>query len=270
MSTNEPPGLAEIQRALGSYLYTARPSDQQETALLRVLDSTQGLAARSGLAVYRRNLVFGLRRALAARYPLTEQLLGAENFSFFAREHIYAYPALHHDLDRYGERFPELLAGRNELADQAWLADVAHLEWAWGEVGRAQPSVAVRGDRLLQLTDRDSPTVVLRPVPSLLRLRLQHDVFALWRALVDGEELDDEVVVRATTNHVVLWHSDRACCAERVSNQIGILLEAIARGANLGQIEQRLSVGDSNSPTQQMQQMLAFVVEMGWISATER
>ena len=78
-------------------------------------------------AVYRNNVQHGLTRALAARFPVVEQLVGAEFFAAMARVFIAGAPPSHPVLLHWGEAFPAFLESFPPVGHLPWLADVARL-----------------------------------------------------------------------------------------------------------------------------------------------
>lgn len=69
-----------------------------------------------GLEIYRSNHVGTLLSVLADHYPVTQSLLGADNFRFFAHRFTRAHPPSHDSLSNYGADFPAFLAEQPEIA----------------------------------------------------------------------------------------------------------------------------------------------------------
>jgi len=84
-------------------------------------------AERFGL--YRSNLAATWRKALAAAYPVIEQLVGEEFFAALAGEYGSAYPSDSGDLNRFGSHFEHFLRGFEHVQDLPYLPDMARLEW---------------------------------------------------------------------------------------------------------------------------------------------
>ncbi|MBP0481703.1 DNA-binding domain-containing protein [Sagittula salina] len=115
------------------------------------LTDAQGRAAPRRLAVYRNNVVHGLKQALSAGFPACHALLGAENFdrlaSVYAREHPPSDPRM----PLYGARFSAFLVTRPDLAHMPWLPDVARLEYSLRLSYRAADSVPIQASCLQSL-----------------------------------------------------------------------------------------------------------------------
>jgi uncharacterized protein (UPF0276 family) len=127
-------GLADLQQAFGAAL--ADPG--QLPALAPLL---KGDAARLG--IYRGNLAFAWRRALASSYPVLRRLMGEQDFDGLARAYGRAHPAQDPDLNRFGAGLPEFLEGAIGSGGDLWLPDLARLEWLAHESWYAPDAPAV-------------------------------------------------------------------------------------------------------------------------------
>ena len=117
--------LTTAQAALAHLLRDASASLDAEPVLL---GSATALAPR--LALYRGNVFANARKALAAAFPVTEQLVGAEFFDGLAREYARRSPSRDGDLTRYGDAFAAFLGEFEHVRDLPYLPHVAGLEWA--------------------------------------------------------------------------------------------------------------------------------------------
>ena len=120
------------------------------TALLDPLrPAPPGLAQRAGaspaarFAVYRNNVVVSLVDALAARFPVTLQLVGDDFFRAMGREFVRAQPPRDPVLWRYGSELPAFIGTFAPAAALPYLADVARVEIAWSEAWAAADAAAL-------------------------------------------------------------------------------------------------------------------------------
>ena len=125
------PRLRELQLGLVSALL-----DGDEGDFARHIRAA-GLPGARRLQVYRNNTVLGLTDALAAVYPVTRRLVGAEFFQYAAAQYITRHPSRSGDLHEFGEHFPLFLQSFAPAAELAYLPDVARLEWAYHQVFHA-------------------------------------------------------------------------------------------------------------------------------------
>jgi hypothetical protein len=86
---------------------------------------------KSGLAIYKHNYLMSLISVLRNKYSVTLQVLGEDNFKFFARFYIYSNPSTSPNIDDYGIDFDIFLSKRNELDEIGYLKYIARLDLYW-------------------------------------------------------------------------------------------------------------------------------------------
>ncbi|MGH7820420.1 MAG: HvfC/BufC family peptide modification chaperone [Candidatus Binatia bacterium] len=201
--------LERYQRELIEHIYTPRAA--APPLLLDEARRTWLQPPALGLTIYRRNLIFGLCRAMAATYPLCRDLLGEGNFNFLCKEYIHRFPSRVRDLGDYGERFAELLGERSEVREHPFLADVARLEWLCDRAVRL-PREAWLERRDLAAGDEETRSRVAR---SVLPLRASYTILDLWSDhRRGGVEAIRPEAVRPEPQHLVVWSeagSPRVC-----------------------------------------------------------
>lgn len=90
-----------------------------------------GQLAPKRFSVYRNNVIVSLTEALEQSFPATRHLLGDEYFKALARAFVTAHPPTSPVLLWYGADLSDFIAAFPPLASYPYVADVAHLEWAW-------------------------------------------------------------------------------------------------------------------------------------------
>src|SRR5918999_702162 len=88
------------------------------------LRSWTGSEPRKRYGVYRNNVATGLTRALAARFPVTEKIVGQEFFTAMARDFVLCNPPSSPVLLHYGEDFADFVSGFAPAASLPYLADI--------------------------------------------------------------------------------------------------------------------------------------------------
>lgn len=140
-----------------------------------------GLVAQPDLdrrfAVYRNNVAYSLSRALAARFPVIERLLGAEYLAALAPLYRAADPPRGPVLAEWGAGFAAFLDGFAPLAGWPWLGDVARIEWARGLAFHAPDAAPLDP---ATLAGADPQALRLRLHPSVTVLPLAHPAVAIW------------------------------------------------------------------------------------------
>jgi hypothetical protein len=138
-------------------------------------------ALREGVAAYRGNAAAVAERALAGTYPTVAELVGEESFAALARAFWSQHPPQRGDLCEWGAALPGFIDASPQLADEAYLADVARLEWRVHLATRANdaPSAAPALDALAT-TDPVRLRFALVPGSALLTSRWP--VASIWLA----------------------------------------------------------------------------------------
>jgi hypothetical protein len=130
-------------------------------------------------AVYRNNVHHSLSRALAARFPVVEMIVGAQFFSALARAFIAQHPPRDPVLQQWGGAFAEFLDGFAPVAQLPWLGDVARLEFARGRACHAADAQPVPPEALATETP-EHLRLGLHPSAELFVSR--HPAVSIWQA----------------------------------------------------------------------------------------
>jgi hypothetical protein len=82
------------------------------------------------LQLHRNHLVASVGTALAATFPTVAAVVGEEFFGLLARDFMAGTSLEDPVLSRYGERFHQFVAARQNMHGLPYLADVVRLDWA--------------------------------------------------------------------------------------------------------------------------------------------
>lgn len=146
------------------------------------ITSARGVADATRFAVYRNNVVVGLTGVLAARFPVVRRLVGEEFFAGMARLHAGLEQPASPMMFRYGERFPDFIAGFAPAQGLAYLADVARIEAAWTRAYHAADVLPLCLDRLAALEPQAIERLRLIPHPAAALIASPHPAGSIWAA----------------------------------------------------------------------------------------
>ena len=135
--------------------------------------------AESGLAVYRNNVMSGLIKVVAARFPAVRRLLGEDCFLELVRQFIAAEPPRSPLLLDYGDGFPEFL---RRLGDDACIADIADLEVARGKAYHAADAASLAPQAFAAIPAERLAGLRLTFHPSMSLLQSRFPIVSLWQA----------------------------------------------------------------------------------------
>jgi hypothetical protein len=149
-----------------------------------------GESAARRFAVYRNNVLVSLVDALAARFPVTEQIVGTDFFRAMAQAFAATEPPRSPLLMTYGGGFPDFIAAFPPAEDVPYLADVARLEAARTRAHHAADVAPLPDAALRALASRDGGDLLacrLTLHPSAEVLHSEFAVAAVWAAHQDME-----------------------------------------------------------------------------------
>ncbi len=182
------PSLRELQHG-----FVAAVLDQDDGA--PALAITPAEAAAERIAIYRRAAFANYRNALGATYPVVARLTGTPFFNAAVDAFVHDHPSTCGDLNVYGDAFAAFLSSYAPAATLPYLADVARLEWAIDEAGRAPDARrapasvlaafgAIAPDRL--------PALRVTLEPSCRLVASRYPILHLWQVNQTGYEGDDQ------------------------------------------------------------------------------
>ena len=223
------PSLHELQRAFSAALLEAdRPPSW--------LPGSRSPQGSDGLAIYRRAVFANYRRALGATYPVVRKLVGVAFFNAAVDAYVQVHPSTSGDLNVYGDAFGRFLAQYGPASGLPYLPDVACLEWAMDETGRAPDDgaspeatlaalAAVAPERLpaLRLLLAAATRLVASPYP-LLRI---------WQANQENAPADVRVCWTDGGDTLLVRRDDTGVSLERISAGEHAWLGELARGSAL-------------------------------------
>lgn len=144
-----------------------------------IIDDAPGAAARLG--IYVNHFRVTLIDALAATFPIVQQLVGDPFFQTAARRYLRAVPPGHPCLFEYGGGFPAFLERLPEAGSLAYLGDVARLEWAINEAWHAPDAPLVDAEAAAELIATGFADLSLRLHPSCRLIASPFAVDRIWQ-----------------------------------------------------------------------------------------
>lgn len=191
------------------------------------------------LDVHRNTVVHSLVAVLADTFPVVRELVGADFFAAAGACFVRAHPPTSPLMHRYGERFPDWLAGFGPAAALPYLGDVARLERARLEAFNAADAEPIDPRVLEALLGEPArlAACTLRLHPSLAVIRSDHPVVSLWRAHQHDDATRDAILadVELSTGEscCLVRHGDDALVLPLPRDEAD-LLASLARGDALG------------------------------------
>jgi len=146
------------------------------------LVSPRGTADQKRFAVYRNNVHVSLVGALAARFPVTSQLVGEEFFTGMARLYVGETKPEGPVLLHYGDSFPDFVARFPPASGLPYLPDLARLEAIWTESYNAADAGTLTSAQLSAIPAERLETLRLKLLPPTRLVRSRFPIGSLWSA----------------------------------------------------------------------------------------
>jgi hypothetical protein len=139
-------------------------------------------AADKRYNVYRNNVTVSLINALAAAFPATQRITGADFFRAMARFYVRATPPLSPLLFEYGLGFPDFIERYEYAQSVPWLADVARIERAWLDAYHAADAQPLMPRALASIPPERLVDTVLKPHPATRVVRSRFPAVTIFTA----------------------------------------------------------------------------------------
>lgn len=195
--------------------------------------SWSGVAPVERFGVYRDNVATGLARALAARFSVTEKIVGEEFFTAMARDYALAHPPASPVLLGYGRSFAEFVANFAPAASLPYLPDIARLEDAQAGAYHARDTIPIAADVLARIAPDRMSGLTFRFHPAASVVRSDYPIVTIWSMNVglspltpiESREAEDALVTRP----------ELTVLTRRIRSGSAKFLLALIGGATLGE-----------------------------------
>lgn len=178
--------LRDLQSHFCEFLQYGR-HEKSIVEALRLPGRSQGVQR---LDVYRNGYFIRLEKALARNFPVTDAVLGQEDFAQLAGLYVLEHPSRHPNLRNIGCHFPAWLRGCSRVA----AGDLAAVEWAALRVFDGPDTVPATVSCLDSVAPDDWATLSIMLAPTLTLLSLSSNADRVWIAKAQGIELSESPV----------------------------------------------------------------------------
>jgi hypothetical protein len=160
----------------------ARALLDPDVATPAVVAGPKSKAAVKRYNVYRNNVTVSLINALAAAFPATLRITGADFFRAMARFYVRATPPTSPLLFDYGRDFPDFIERYEYAQSVPWLADVARIERTWLDAYHAADVQPLMPHELADIPSDRLVNTVLKPHPATRVIRSRFSAVTIFTA----------------------------------------------------------------------------------------
>lgn len=216
---------AQLQRSFAEAILS------DDAAIPATVRQASGPAYASRFGVYRNNVITGLIKAVAARYPVVRKLLWDDAFNRATYLYVTSEPPRSPVMHEYADGFPRFLRniGRNVASD--YLADVAELEAARTRAYHAADATPLSRDAFAVIAPEDLSDLRMKLHPSVTLISSRFPVISIWEA---GRSDNDNVISRWTPECALVARPRLQVEVRPLSAAAHTFISALAGGCTVG------------------------------------
>ena len=185
--------------------------------------------------VYRNNFQTSLTDALAAIYPVVEQLVGSEFFGFMADRYIRTHPSRSGNLHNLGFALADFLSRFEPASKLPYLPDVARLEWAYHAAFHAAAPESFEPKALGKVPAESYPELRFDLGPACRLVCSKYPIFRIWQVNQEGYVGDKNINLDVGAEAVLLVRPKLEVELRRIDPAESALLKTLESGNNLGE-----------------------------------
>lgn len=228
---NKPLPLIELQRNFTNCLF----DKSLQANHLPLNDATKSTNDQR-LDIYRNNVFYSLKNALADLYPVFKRLTGEEFFNGAGLAYLNKYPPEQASMVNFGKTFPEFLEDFEYASNYIWLADVTKLELAWHQAYHETDTVSLDPADLAHTPPQELADMKIHLLPSLRLMNSKYPIYKIWLANQEGADNDETIDLDA---------GGELICIFRPQYEVIIKVLSVGAYAFLSNLQQGQTLGDA-------------------------
>lgn len=221
--------LEDIQQAYAKAIYA-----NDSSALEAIIHENPAFCAEKRIGIYQNNTLGALKTTLSNTYPICESLVGKDYFGQLANHQVKQHPSTNRNLDIYGTDFPATLATlieqRAELAELAYLTDVAQLEWQLQQSYFASDRQSFDLEAFAALTPEAQTQVTFTLADDVSLIDSPYPIYDIWHS---HQQKTSPEISHTEHNYLLIQRAKWKVTAELIDGTYYDLLRAIAESKTL-------------------------------------
>ena len=188
------------------------------------------------LGIYRNAYTGRLVGILREEFPKLRRLLGDRVFDDLAHAYLAAHPSTYFSVRWVGRELAGFLAAADPWRKDPGLAQIARIEWAETMAFDAADGPPVARADLATVPPTAWPGLVLTLHPSVNRIAVSPDVFAIWNRLANQEPGGSVPPVLASEAPHLVWRIGLDVKLRPAERDESAALDALAKGESFAGI----------------------------------
>ncbi len=248
------PTLRELQQQFAAAVFHG------DTALQDHIVSTEAASAAERIAIYRASVLGIQSDALAAIYPVVQQLVGEKFFTAMAHTYLQQHPSPSGDLHQLGEQMGDFLGDYAPAASLPYLADTARLEWACHRAFHAADDPTFDFTAFAEIPAEQQGALVFSPSHSLQTLDSPWPVHRIWAMHQDdAEQQQQKIDLDEGDAKLLVSRPQRSLEITPLSDPQWTFIQQIRQGATLNTL-----LAD-DSLASHVPELLPQAISQGWV-----
>lgn len=200
------------------------------------------------IQIYRNMYLLRMDEALTIDFPAVVHFVGERAFFRLVKAYVQVYPSRSYTLDHLGRHFAKFLGECPDLENGPFLHDLARVEWSLCNAFAAANSSSLQMSDLANVDPADFESLVLKTIPSLELLKVDHNVNQYYRCWVRDEETpapqqeQDWLVIWRDSDEFQRW---RLSISEAGFHFLGLLSQQKTLGESLESTIERFEVAEA-------------------------
>jgi len=250
------PTLAELQDLFQEAVVAG------DDALLSLIPDNSRTTRDVLLGVYRHAYAARLVEVAGSDYPRLKTYMGAADFEEMARGYVALCPSRHANVRWFARRLPDYLSSAAPYADRPVLRALASIERALNDAFDAVDASVLGIEDLARHPPERWGDLTFTPHPSVTRLNLSTNAFAIWLALRNGNDVPPAAPL-VERERLVVWRNDVTPAARTLLAEEAMMWDEAAKGVRFSILcELAATYADADGAALRVAQYL-----QGWIGA---
>lgn len=197
----------------------------------QVVKPNDRMSPTDRLQVYNGGYLARLIDVMAEDYKAVRHLLGPRRFHEVCAGYVQHHPSRHPNLNRFGKRFPEWLAGRADLPRRTFAVELARLERCVSLAFDAPEFTPLDPQRFASVPEKDWARARLTLNPSVHLLAFRFPTNGFYQQFLDEREPKPP---RPAATWLCVYRKDDRVWRMKLDRPMHAVLGALARGTGLG------------------------------------
>lgn len=208
------------------------------------------------LDIYRSSVKGIHTDAIAAVYPVTQQLVGEHFFLGMSLEYLNAHPSTSGNLHNLGVEMADFIRQFSPAESLPYLSDVAAMEWAWHIAFHSADPVDFPLQKLAEIPQEIQPELIFHLKSGSTLLESAYPLIQIW-SVHQPDAGDESVDLNSGDCRLIIHREGFKVSMESLDMDDWNFLNLVNNGLSLQQIAEQMP---------QLNELLPNAISQGWLT----